>query len=134
MKNTRSIKIALALIIISLLGFFIHKGFHLIADTDVRAEMVESGAVHYPPGTHNNLSYDLHSYDKGFTWLVFTNDVKGLPHVAGNADDLYPGLVDEIKGIKRLIAWNATHGPIDMKDPNTLEMLAEAGYVRHKTK
>lgn len=135
MKNNRILKFTIALTAIGFLGYFIHKGFKLIADTDdIRQPLVESGSTHYPPGTKQTLCYELRSFNKGFSWVAFTNDAKGQLQVAGDADTMYPGLIDQIKGMHRLLEWNATHGPLNMTNPDTLEMLAEAGYVRHKSK
>lgn len=89
----------------------------------------ETGSIHYPAGSHQTLSYTVRSYNNGVSWQAFTNDSKGLPHVAGNAENVYPGLIDQIQGINRLIAWNATHGPVDVKSPEARELLIEAGYT-----
>ena len=118
----------LIIVALAFAGLVLIKGFQLVkAIPSDSAVLEESGSMLYPPGTHKAMVYDLRSYDHGFSWQVITN--RGMPHIAGNVDDVYPGLLDQVKGMKRLLAWNQTHGPIDLHKPEVREMLTEAGYT-----
>jgi hypothetical protein len=92
------------------------------------AILEETGSAYYPANTQNLIQYDLKSYDHGCSWFAYTNDAQQLPHLVGNASDKYPGLIEQVQAVKRLIDWNNAHGPLNFKDPQVQELLVEAGH------
>ena len=78
---------------------------------------------------------DLRSFDGGKIWYAVKNTDDGV-EILGLADDIYPGLLQEIEGFARLVAYAREHGPIGSR-PITAEdvsVLTGAGFTVQKAK
>lgn len=95
-------------------------------------------ALYYPPnwdketdGSHFN--YMIHSWDGGKNWYATEYDKDcgkswGIT-ILGDAKEMYPGLLEHIKGMDALYDYVENNGSIDGTDPAGLEALEDAGFT-----
>ncbi len=78
---------------------------------------------------------DLRSFDGGKNWYAVKSTDGGL-EILGLAEEVYPGLLAQLEGFDRLVAYAREHGPIGSR-PITSEdisVLTEAGFTVQQTK
>lgn len=97
-----------------------------------------STSLYYPPNWDKKkdgeyFNYNLRSWDGGQHWYAIKYDSKGEPFwgviVLGEAEELYPELLDHIDGMKALTDYVEKNGSIDGTDPKVLEALEDAGFT-----
>ena len=95
------------------------------------------GTLYLPPNWSKKVfNYNLRSWDSGKTWYAveFNKDCSGrLPgfKILGNADELYPGLIEHIEGWDTLSKHVEKNGPIEA-DSIGLNILKKAGFTVKK--
>jgi hypothetical protein len=72
----------------------------------------------------NANSYRLISVNGGEEWLALSPQRK----VLGTAEEVYPGLVEHLDAMDRLLEYTRTHGPINPLSNEGLEMLNRVGF------
>lgn len=105
-------------------------------------ELTEQGgtSLYYPPnwdkekdGSHFN--YMIHSWDGGKTWYATEYDkdcgVRWGITILGNAEEMYPGLLKHIVGMRQLTKHVEDNGSIklDGTDPLGVDALENAGFT-----
>ena len=88
----------------------------------------------------DNLSYDLRSWDAGHTWYAVKDDWRGKTFtVLGEADSIYPNLLNHLEAMDRLTEHaqkNGAIGSIGEITQDEIKMLEESGFEvkqTHKT-
>lgn len=83
----------------------------------------KSGGTSLLTGT--NINYDLRTFDSGNTWYaVKRNDDWGIS-IIGEAEEVYPGLLDHLEAWDTLTEYVQKNGPIDA---NSIQLLEDAGF------
>lgn len=80
-------------------------------------------------------SYQLQSLDGGRTWYAVEYQEDGVVKVLGNADSLYPGLVENIEAFDALFKYVEENGPIGSRPITSedLKFLEDAGFTVEKS-
>ncbi len=78
-------------------------------------------------------NYDLHSFDGGLNWYaVEINRPNNSAKVKGPAEEVFPGLLAEIEGLKRLSDYVTKNGPLTLsggRAESDLSVLKGAGFI-----
>ena len=105
----------------------------------VKIELRKQGgtALYYPPnwdkkknGSHFN--YEIRSWDGGMNWYVIDHNFKTTEFkVLGDAEELYPGLLEHVIGMDQLTKHVQDNGSIklDGTDPLGVDALENAGFT-----
>jgi len=76
----------------------------------------------------DGLNYDLRSFDGGKTWYAIdhksTIDFDKVV-ILGKAEEVYPGLIESMEAVDRLVDYAKKNGPIGSKMTPELETLIE---------
>ena len=97
-------------------------------------------ALYYPPnwdkekdGSHFN--YEIRSWDGGMNWYAIDHDFDSKEFkILGDAEELYPGLLEHIIGMDQLTKHVQDNGSIklDGTDPLGVDALENAGFTVKK--
>jgi hypothetical protein len=74
------------------------------------------------------LVYNLRSFDAGKHWFAVTNSGDGFV-VVGEAEKLYPGLIDNLKAWDEIVKYTASNGPITLNNSQQVQLMERAGFV-----
>lgn len=93
----------------------------------------------YKSGWRSDVgNYLLFSPDGGVTWYALErNSGTGGLDILGTAEEIYPGLLNHLEGMERLVAYVKKHGPIGAQGKITesdLSVLSGAGLSVHSLK
>lgn len=69
-------------------------------------------------------NYELVSVNGGKNWIALSDSGVAL----GDAETVHPGLLSHIEGFKALVKHAKEKGPIDLSDPEGIEVLTRAGF------
>lgn len=83
----------------------------------------KSGVTSLLTGT--NINYDLRTFNSGKTWYAVERDSDWGLSIIGEAEEIYPGLLDHIKAMDRLTQHVQENGPIGIDD---IQLLEDAGF------
>jgi hypothetical protein len=72
-------------------------------------------------------TYHLMSFDGGRNWYAAERKC-GHVKILGEAEEIYPGLMEKLIGIKRLVDLVDRFGPLNIGDPEHHQILEEAGF------
>lgn len=76
------------------------------------------------------LNYELLSFDGGKIW--YATDLSFWPDkvvILGKAEDIYPGLLEDLDGFSRLADYVSENGSLDPLNPEHLKLLQKAGIT-----
>jgi hypothetical protein len=76
------------------------------------------------------LNYELLSFDGGKIW--YATDLSFWPEkvvILGEAEAVYPGLLQQLDGFDKLSSYVSAHGPLDPLDPAHADLLRDAGFT-----
>ena len=79
------------------------------------------------------INYDLRSFDGGKNWYAVdynfeTKEVK----IIGEAEKVYPGLLNHLESWDRLINYVKDNGPINPSDEKGVSIFEKAGFSFHQ--
>lgn len=80
-------------------------------------------------GNTNIPSYELLSFDGGQIWYAVSRTEKGAVKIIGLAENIYPGLAEENKGLDNLFNYIDKYGPVNVSDPSHIKLLNSAGFT-----
>ncbi len=105
-----------------------------------KLELREQGGtvLYYPPNWNKEtdgsfFNYMIHSWDGGKTWYATEYDKEceggwGI-RILGNAQEMYPGLLEHILGMHQLTKYVEDNGSIDGGDALGIDALENAGFT-----
>lgn len=79
------------------------------------------------------ISYNLRSFDSGQTWVAVDIDKDSKMSIKGDAEKLYPGLVQQIQGMNALTEEVLKGRQIDSSNRSDQQLLTKVGFeiVKH---
>lgn len=78
-------------------------------------------------------NYSLMSLDGGYNWYAVERNDKQVK-VLGEAEEVFPGLMAQMMGLKRLFDLIEEKGPLNIGDPDDRRVLEAAGFGFHERK
>lgn len=83
-----------------------------------------------PKGFDNPiLNYDLRSWDVGKNWYAVDLNFKtGELKIIGEAEKIYPGLIEHLSAWDAMTKYVQKNGPIKLTDPNGVKIMEKAGF------
>ena len=92
-------------------------------------------SLYSPPGWNEKyFNYDLRSWNAGKDWYAVEYDKDldcgrwGLK-ILGDANELYPGLLEHLKAWDDLTCHVANNGPVDGSDSSGISLLKKIGFT-----
>lgn len=73
------------------------------------------------------LTYELRSFDDGLNWYVIRRN-KNNVYVQGNAENVYPGLLQHLNAMDELYRRVKENGPLNISNSDDLNCLKNAGF------
>lgn len=76
-------------------------------------------------------SYNLRTFDSGKHWYAVQYDDDWGMKIIGNAEEVYPGLINHLDAMNKLTAHVEAHGPLtfqDGADGDDAKLLRDAGF------
>lgn len=74
------------------------------------------------------ISYNLRSFDSGQTWVAVEIDKESKMRIKGDAEKLYPGLVQQIQGMNALTEEVLKGRQIDLSNQSNQQLLTKVGF------
>ena len=78
--------------------------------------------------TGEPINYNLRTFDGGRTWYAVEFDNESRMTILGEAEEVFPGLLDHISALDRLTEYAKLHGPITGNSQEGIEILEAAGF------
>jgi len=101
-----------------------------------KIELRESGGgmLYTPPNwdvekNGKYFNYDIRSWNAGKDWYAVKFDDDWGIKILGDAREMYPGLLEHIRGMQTLTDYVEKNGAIDGTDSLGLEALSGAGFT-----
>lgn len=85
--------------------------------------------LHRIGGTTQYPSYHLVSIDGGLKWYAMEKDSDGSTIILGLSEEIFPGLIEHLKGMDRLTEYVLKNGPIEHIGPEEAKILGDAGFT-----
>jgi len=104
-------------------------------DKEIRDSLhlvLQGGTTMYGPKGFENpiLNYHLESWDAGKNWYVIDyNFDKDEFKVRGEAETIYPGLIEHLQAWNKLTDYVSKHGPLNPLDSNDIKVMNDAGLT-----
>lgn len=73
------------------------------------------------------VNYNLRSFDSGRSWVAVEYDEDWRMRIKGDAESLYPGLVNTVLAGQRLIE-SSPGGKLDVSNPRNQSLLKQVGF------
>ena len=76
-------------------------------------------------------SYNLRTFDSGKNWYAVAYDDDWAMSIIGSAEDVFPGLINHLNGMKALTDHVESNGPITLKggiEGKEASLLRKAGF------
>lgn len=89
------------------------------------------GTVLWPGSDGENLNYNLKTFDSGKHWYVIEYDQDWGMKIIGDAEEVYPGLLDQIERMEQLTRHVEEVGPLTLAggiNGDEAQLLRNAGF------